>query len=554
MATSAEQIRKIDELRRKLLEYRSVYEGVWADIITYLAPTYASVKSIKPGSESAPGFKQIYDTTAIEASNVMADGLQGYAFGRTISWFRLELEDTSLMSSQANKEWMQAAERHLYSQFNKSNFYDESRAAIRTGADFGTAIMVMDHDVARGVPVFHTLHPGSFVIEEDRHGTVSVLIRSLWLTKHDAEQQFGKDSLPDEIKGSTDNTEQYEFFQYIAKASRIEVDTPGTEEWVSIYWSALSAERVVHEERFNHKPFFAWRWAKNPAGSPWGSDNPGMVQIPNIKMLQSLTQDYIRISQLTARPPLKKTRGLRVNFTPSGFTEIDPGSDFAPVQVTADLSWTVSIIERMRRQIDSAYHKDFFLALLTSQDRTKTATEVQALVDEKSAIMSSFFSRLAYEFIEPVLEALFDLEVESIRLPAPPPEIAQNKLNIDFVSPLAMLQKRSHGLNTTKQFLAEVISIAEVGPEIMDTIDLDGFVRVAQEACDVDERITRTEDDVTKIREARAQMQAQLAERQMQLEEAKAGAAVYKDTSKGPEEGSPASQSTRALAEAGGRR
>lgn len=544
MATTGEQLKRIDNLRMKLEELRNVYEEGWKDIITYLAPSYASLEIGKPGTEKQADFKKIYDTTAIEASNVMADGLQGYAFGRTISWFRLEPENKDLKKSQEAKEWLQEVERHLYDQFNKSNFYDESRAAIRTGADFGTAAMIMDHDLVRGIPVYHTLHPGSFVIEQDRYGSVSVLIRSLWLTKYDAIEKFGEDNLPEQISANDDDAAMFEFYHYIAPAGRIEVDTPGNEEWVSIYWSALSTEKVVREERYNHKRFFTWRWAKNPAGSPWGSDNPGVVQIPNIKMLQSLVQDRIRISQLMARPPIKKTRGLRVNFTPSGFTEVDPGSDFVPVSVTGDLSWTSVQIDQIKRQIDSAYHKDFFLALLTSQDRTKTATEVQALVDEKSAIMSSFFSRLAHEFIEPVLEALVDLEMEATRLPAPSIDVALEggQLKIDFISPLAMLQKRAHGLNTTKQFLSEILQIAEIGPEILDAINLDGFVKVSGEAYDVDERITRTDEEIKSIREARAQMQAQLAERQMRLEEAKAGAQVYRDTSKGADERSPAAQ------------
>ena len=541
MAVTEVQMEKLGRLKTSLEAYRAIYESQWGEIIHYLAPSYASVNVGKPGTESPADYRDIYDTTALEASNVMADGLQGYAFGRTISWFRLQLEKLELMDNDENKLWMQAAERHMYGQFNKSNFYDESRAFLRCGADFGTAMMTFEHDPGREIPVFHTMHPGTYAIEEDRFGIVTVLIRDFWLTKSEAVGKFGEENLPDQIIADKDDvTGSYLFHQYIAPSSRIELGIEGDSEYVSVYWASMDPKKPCKEERFKHKPFFAWRWAKNPCGSPWGVDNPGMVQVPNIKMLQSFFQDAMRISQLTGRPPIKKTEGLKVNFYPSGMTDLSPGSDFAPVQVTGDLSWTANLIGMLKAQVNAAYHKDFFLALMMSQDRQKTATEVQALVDEKSAIMSAFFSRLAHEFIEPVLEAVFDLEVETMRMPTNPPSISEESLKIDFISPLAMLQKRAHGLNTTKQFLGEIIGIAEISPQIMDKINIDGFVDVAGESYDVDHRIIREDDQVKTIREARAKVQMDQMEHQNKIEEAKAGAGAYSATAKAPEKGSPA--------------
>lgn len=541
MATK-EQMAAIQTLAKKLGDYRSVFESQWSDIIKYLAPSYASASpSGEPGTQGAPDFKAIFDTTAIYASNVLADGLQGYAFGRSMSWFRLRFEHKELMDIDQNKEWLQEVERHIYEQMDKSNFYDEARAFLRCGADFGTALMTMDEDKSRAIPTFHALHPGTYVIEEDRHGEVTVMVRTFWLTYSEAADLFGADALPDQMDdGKDDPTAAYEFNHYVAKDNRIKVDVPGTDPWISIYWATIDKDAPVKEERFENKPFFAWRWAKNPCSSPWGVDNPGMVELPNIKLLQSLKQDQIRLSQMQARPPIKRTEGLRVNFTPSGFTDITPGADFAPVQLVGNLQWTEGQIALYRQQIDASYHKDFFLSLMSNLDRIKTATEVNALMDEKSAIMSSFFSRLCHEFIEAILEAIYDLEHKSARLPAPPISIPNKEFRIDFVSPLAMLQKRAHGYNTTKQFVSELFAIAEINPEVIDRIDIDGFVEVASESYDVDQRIIRSDGEVEAIRKARAQMQAQQLQFQNQIEAAKAGAQVYGAASKAPERGSPA--------------
>lgn len=547
MAVTEKQMEQISNLNRTLETYRAIYEGQWGEIIKYLAPSYASARpSGEPGSEGAPDFKVIFDTTAIYASNILADGLQGYAFGRNSVWFRLRFEDKALMDGKPNREYMQAVEKHLYGQFDESNFYDEARAFLRCGSDFGTAVMTIEQDNDRGIPVFHSLHPGMYVIDENRHGEVSVLIRTLWLNLSEAIEQFGEDNLPKQmLSNREDVTTAYKFYQYIAPDTRIKVDIAGTDPFVSIYWATADAKKPVKEERFAKKPFLAWRWAKNPCGSPWGVDNPGMVEIPNIKMLQSLKQDMVRLSQLTGRPPIKRTEGLKVNFTPSGFTDITPGADFAPVQMVGNLAWTENQIALYRQQIDASYHKDFFLALMSNMERLKTATEVQALMDEKSAIMSSFFSRLSHEFIEPVLEAVYEMEMESSRLPSPPESLSEQQLRIDFISPLAMLQRRALTFNPTKQFLAELLAIAELNPTVFDKVNLDRYVEVAGEGYNVDEKVVRSDKEVKEIRAARAQIQQQQLQQQNQIEQAKAGAQVYGATSKAPEKGSPAEASAK---------
>ena len=553
MAVTDKQMEKLQRMKKSLEEYRAIFQGQWSDIIKYLAASYASATVGKPGSQPAPDYKSIQDTTGVDSSNILADGLQGYAFGRSISWFRLQFEEDKLMKNDNYKKWLQSAERHIYEQLNNSNFYDESRSFVKCCADFGTAVMVMEYDDKRSVPAFSTLHPGTYSIQENRHGVVDTMFRDLWLTREEAVEQFGKDVLPDIIKNSEDPGQSWEFSHYVGPNWRIELDIPGDGEYVSVYWAADAPKKAVKEERFDRKTFFAWRWAKNPCKSPWGVDSPGQTQIPNIKMLQSFQGDQVRASQMAGRPPIKKTSGLRINFFPSGMTDLQPGEDFAPVQVVGDLSWTQLTKQEIRQQVKSAYYVDFFLALMQSQNtnKNKTATEVAALQDEKAAIMSAFTSRLSHEFIEPVLESIFEAELARFRLPKVPEGMEQQQLRIDFVSPLAMMQKRSHGLATTRQFVAELVELGQIAQfvpraaMIFDKLNFDGYINVSGEAYDVDSRIITSDEEVKKIREARAQMQMQQLQAQQQLEQTKVSADVMAKGIKAPEKGSPVDQATK---------
>lgn len=545
MAVTEKEIEQLESLKSKLVEYRSVFTPVWNDIIKYHAPSYSSASIDKPGTEGAPAYADLYNTTGVDSSNTMADGIQGYAFGRNISWFKLQFENEELMKQDSNKKWLQSAEKVLYGRFNNSNFYDESRASIKCGADFGTTIMTCEQDLKRSIPVFHTLHPGTYVIQENNHGEVDTLFREFWLTKEDAIEQFGEENLPNDIINNEQPGSMFMFNQYIGPDSRIKLSVDGNEEFVNVYWPEIDKKKACKESRSAKKQFFAWRWAKNPCGSPWGVDSPGLTQIPNIKTLQTITADLIRLSQLQGRPPIKKTKGLRINFYPSGMTDLEPGEDFDIQQLIGDLSWTEMTRQRLEKQVEQAYYVDFFLALLRNNDKAKTATEVHALQNEMSAIMSAFYSRLAHEFIEPVLEEEFESCINLGLFEELPAGLEDQDISIDYVSPLAMLQKRAHSLSPTKQFLNDVLALREANPAIMDKLNLDAYVDISGESYSVDQRIITPDAKVKQIRDTRMQIALAQQKQQQQFQQADLGIKAYKEGSKAPEEGSPAEKTVK---------
>jgi hypothetical protein len=483
-----------------------------------------------------------FDNTAMKASNRLADGIQGYACGRTISWFRLAYEMEDLNEVDEYKKYLQKSEKVMYKDLAKSNFYDECRSFIKCGADFGTAVMLRENNNKRNLPCYRTLHPKNVLIQENAFGEVDTLFREFWLSTEDVKDYFDGLPLPQQIKDCDVQTQMWKINHYVAVSTRYKLSIKGKDPYVSLYWADIDNEFPIKEERFEYKPFYAWRWARSYIGDIWGVDAPGMIEISNTKQLNGMQKDKFRLSQLTARPPIKRTEGLLVNFVPGGLIDVRAGQDFQPQPVTGNLAWLTDDIEKMKEATRETYYSDFFLVLTENIDRMKTATEVAGLQDEKSALLSSFFGRLATEFLEPVLEDLFASEIKFRKLESPPSDIADSKLAVDFVSPLAMIQKRAHELSTTKAFMAEILPLAEVRPDILDKVDLDQYVNVVAEAGSVNQKVIRKDQDVADIRKARADLQMQMAKQQMELEAAKTGADVYAKGSKAPEKGSATEQ------------
>jgi hypothetical protein len=101
------------------------------------------------------------------------------------------------------------------------------------------------------------------------------------------------------------------------------------------------------------------------------------------------------------------------------------------------------------------------------------------------------------------------------KLPPPPQELADHPLIVDFVSPLAKLQKMDEGRAVLSLHEA-VEKFALTDPNARDNFDVDVATRVVSESMYAVPGVIRDEKAVQARRQARAQAQAQ----QSQLDQA----------------------------------
>jgi hypothetical protein len=485
----------------------------------------------------------IYDTTAIKASNTLADGIQGYSFARNQAWFKAALEDIENMSREETA-WLQYAEKIMYRQIQKSNFYDEGRSFVKCCADFGTAIMTRTDDILRRIPTYRTQHLKYCCIDENQFGEVDVLFRDFWIDTYRAASTFGKDKLPKNIKEAYDrgNIKLWKFTQAILPVDRYDIDIqrPQNKDYYTVYWAAIDRDKPIMDGYFELKPFFVWRWSRNLDGGVWGTSSPGIMELPDIKQANSVRADYSRIVQQMGRPPIKATEGLngRINLRPNGLNFLRPGEDFVLVPAVGNPQGIGDDLERLRKSINEAYYTDFFLILSQNMEKQKTATEVAGIQGEKAALMSAFYGRLSAEFLEPMLEDLFSIELLSGRIPRPPDSLLQQdrQIRLDMISPLAQMQRRYLMLGSSQQAIAEISALAQLNPQILDNLNFDQQARDIADAYGLDKRIIYDMADVQRMRQARAQAQQEAIARANQLQGLEAGSKALANISKLPPE------------------
>jgi hypothetical protein len=151
-----------------------------------------------------------------------------------------------------------------------------------------------------------------------------------------------------------------------------------------------------------------------------------------------------------------------------------------------------------------------------------TATEVMELQGEKAAVLSDLVVNLNGALTR-IIQRSFNILWRQQKIPRPPDAILEYgaKLKVDFIGPLAQAQKRHHETGGIAQGLQLVGMIAQVAPAALDVVDFDEAVKTGLEGVGASQLIIREDEDIEKIRQARAQAQAQALAEQRALEQQK---------------------------------
>ena len=550
---------EIQSIQKELENEKSSYVTQWKDIMKYMGTAYGQniPESNKRTGITPPAPNYLLtDTTASTASDTLANGVEGYACGTSLQWFDYGVESVNEdATDEVVKSLLEKVKKVAYLWLQKSNFYPTFRQVIRSGCDLGTGGFYFTMDRKRGLPKFKAFNLNDIETITNEFGEVETLFRKIYLTKREAIKYFGEEKINaiKTIKNCKDPRERFIFHQMISPVVNWDFTVPGDGDWLSIYWSEDDTKKTIKEERMRYKPYAIFRWEEPIFGGNWGVDSPGQLSLPAMRFVNLLVEDMIMLSELVAKGHWKKTKGLKVNFRAGGVTELESGQDYAWQQATGDLSWLAEHISYYRAAINDIYKVNLFLTLTMNLDRTKTATEVAGLSQEREVLMQSFWSRLANQIFEPLHEWLFlqiclsgDLrDITNDELAA----IEEMDLKIDYISPAYMAQKRAFELGPTLQWVSDMLQLSQVNPNILDKVNFDALANIDHNSRNAKIEALISDEDANKARQIRAQLQSQANDRALNEQTLGNLASAYDKLTKAPEAGSIAESMTKSEAE-----
>lgn len=519
----------------QLTKERASWLAHWKEISTFLLPRSGRF-FVQDRDRGDRRYNKIVDSTGTRALRVLAAGMMSGMTSPARPWFRLSIADSDLAKHGPVKQWLNQNTILMRDVFARSNTYRALHSMYEELGAFGTNASILLPNF-KNIVHHHPLTTGEFCIATNHLGEVNTLYREFQKPVSELVADFGYANVSNAVKNLYDRGTLDAWVTVIhAIEPRADRDPrmkdAKNKAWRSVYFEIGGDKgRYLRESGFDSFPALGPRWATS-GGDIYGNC-PGMEALGDIKQLQ---QEQLRKAQgidYMTKPPLQMPatlKGRDVDSLPGGVTFVPPGGPDSGIrtqfEVRIDLSHLLADIQDVRGRINGAFYADLFLMLANQTDSRMTATEVAERHEEKLLMLGPVLERLHNEMLQPMIDITFDRMVTAGVIPPPPPELAGQELNVEFVSMLAQAQQ-AVGTNSVDRFVMTLGNVAQFKPEVLDKLDADQWADSYSDMLGIDPSLIVPSDTVALIRKARAQAQAQA----QQAEAAPAVAATAKNAS-----------------------
>ena len=547
--------KQFDQIRSQLETERATFVPHWRDLSDYILPRRARFY-ISDANKGDRRNQKIIDSTGTLAARTLRSGMMAGVTSPARPWFRITTPDPDLAEFGAVKGWLDLVQRRMTTSYLRSNLYNILPVMYGDLGVFGTAPISIEEDFNGDVIHGKSFPIGSYMIAKDFNGRVNTFIREFRMTVDQLLETFGrKDSggKPDWSNFSQAVKSLYDQGSTQAWIDVCHVVMPNKDynpnkpqakfkKYLSYYYergsSAVSSdeEKYLRESGYDYFPVLCPRW-ETTGEDVYGTACPGMDALGDIKQLQHGEKRVMEAIDKTIRPPLTGPTSMRnqvASILPGDITYVDAvnGGGFRPVH---EVRFPIQEMEmkqaQVRTRVQKAFFEDLFLMLANSDRRQITAREIEERHEEKLLALGPVLEQLNQDLLDPLTDIVFDIHVRQGLIPPPPPEIQGMSLKVEYISIMAQAQKMM-GISGVERFSGFVSQLAAIDPGALDKIKTDQIVDVYADMTSVPSSIVRTDDEVSLIREQRAQAQAQ-AQQMAMMQQSAQTAQTLADTTVG---------------------
>ena len=492
---------------------REPWISLFEDLQEFLLPDRGlfTTAGQKPNSGDKHG-AGIYDGTATRSLRVLAAGMQSGLTSPMREWFRLGFDDHDLEQYGPVKMWLDQVERILYRVLASSNFYQETHSVYIEQGGFGTSCLLVDNHPTKTVR-FRNLTIGTYAIGADDLGVINTLSRRMFMTAQQMALRFGAEKLSNHASGMLDkkSRERIEVLHLVQPRNGWDdrKHDKANMPYESVYWEVnVSAHehQPLRVDGYREFPFLVPRW-RIVGDEVWGR-SPGMEALSDIEMLQEMDKTSLMAIHKSVDPPTMGPSELMddLDTSPGAQNTYDSKESLEGFkelyQVRLALAETEAKIARRQESIARTFYNDLFLMLANSPN-DMTATEVIERQGEKMLQLGPVLERQQNDFHDPVIDLTFYKCLRAGMIPPPPEEIAGRDMKVQYISLLAMAQKRER-LNAIQETARFVADLSVLMPEARDKFDHDKAVDQTAEILGVQPEIIRDDETVAGVRQARA--------------------------------------------------
>lgn len=546
---------RLTGLYRSMERERTEFDTWWTRLRDFVMPFSPEGFRVPVTLSDGVVLKGLTDSTAVIACERLAAAHQSHITPSYKRWLTFEESPAVMVSDNAEKAevatWFATSTEVTMQAFTESNFYSATHEMYQDRVGAGTGCLFADKD-NWGRLLFTRVPFGSFVASEDASGNVNCVGRVFEFTADQAVEFWGKDRVSEQILAVFGDegrryTEKFKFLHFVRKRERwfpgrLKCGRP----YESIYVEMGSHNVLEHPDDdsngFEEFPFAVSRFAKWESVYGYA---PGRRVWPDILGAQRHRRILNVNAELSAFPRILKSAKQSgvIDMRPAGETivsEADIARNLPREWATQGRSIEgAAEWERCKESIKMAFYLDI-LQLFENSPGNKTATEVNAMLDERLIAFSPTFSQFVSDF-RPMMQRVFFLLYRKGAFPEPPecllrkdasgevmkyadglPMIVEPGMvyNSKFAQMLRELQ--NSGMLKTMEFLGNVGQMGERGLETLDLVDFDYVLKKVGRANGVPEGFFVKDKLVKEVRKRREEQRAMAQQMAMMEAEAKA--------------------------------
>ena len=487
---------------------RQNWETHWQEVADYMQPRKADVT--KQRARGDKRMEQVFDSSPIQAVELLAASLHGMLTNPSTPWFTLRFKDQEIDNEDEAKLWLEASTDAMYTAFNRSNFQQEIFELYHDLITFGTACMFIEED-DDDIIKFSTRHIDEVYIAENDKGRIDTIYRKFKLSARAIVQKFG-DATSTDIKGifKKDPYQEVEILHAVYPRSDFNPKKKDKSNmpFESVYLEFKNANELSISG-FREFPFVVPRYLK--ASNEIYGRSPAMTALPDVKMLNEMSKTTIKAAQKQVDPPLLVPDDgflLPVRTVPGGLNFYRSGTRdrIEPLNIGANNPLGLNMEEQRRDSIRAV----FYVNQLMMQDGPQmTATEVIQRNEEKMRLLGPVLGRLQSELLKPLIDRVFAILLRNDMLPPAPEFLSGRDIEIEYVSPLAKAQKSSE-LQSIMRAIEILGSMQNIAP-VFDYVNFDNLVKHLADIVGMPQKLLKSQNQVNAEREQAA---AQAAEQQ----------------------------------------
>ncbi len=439
----------------------------WQDLADFFLPR--SVRFLARSVNKQPAKnKKIKDSTPLLAVRNFSSGMMSGATSPATNWFKVRIRNYSNENSYEVKKWCSSIENIFRDIFNSSNLYRILPSVYKQIGVFGISVIALIFDESS---ILHCqlLPIGSYRIAKNSKGEVDTICRVYMETAKNIYDQFGEKNVSKEILNSIHSNryeDLYEIIHFVEPNKDYKADSIWAEdkEYISVYYESSSKEeKFLSKSGFDKFPYAVFESEVN-GEDVYPSECPGINALPDVKQLMSMVVDEAKAIKKMISPTYKGPASLKnkkMIDAPAAFIEEDEnGRGLSPIyEVNPRVLEVDSIIEKLKESIKEIFYNDLFAMILNTAERSRTATEVNELKEEKMVLLSPLLQQI-HNGLNQIMAWVFSECMMLKIIPEPPSDIMGANIDIEFVSTLAQAQKAVK-ISAMERFTTFTINLAQ---------------------------------------------------------------------------------------------